>query len=211
LVFTISLGLWNVPGETSAQENILNQTSSSSSDSAQVSALRFNIEQAELEATQTDLFHRLIPQIHLSGSLGLKEILFADPSNALLSYLPRDAYRLNITLSISEIFDDSKHRIAELRLARARSELSRLRLRLLDAHAELYRELSSLELAAALDSAELSMKEDVLRFEEIRFSHGKIEFDALVRSRLDVLHAKKTLLDVERQRTETRQKMRVQP
>jgi outer membrane protein TolC len=211
LVVTISLGLSNVPGELGAQEIPRTQSEALSADSQQLGALELDVEQAALEAAQTNLLHRLIPQIHLSGSVGLKEILFADPSTALLSYLPRDAYRLNITLSVSEILDDSKHRLAGLRLEKARSELMRLRLRLRDAQSDLQRALASLERAEALDSAELSMKEDVLRFEELRFTHGKIEFDALVRSRLDVVHAKKTLLDRERQITDLRLKLRVQP
>jgi outer membrane protein TolC len=172
--------------------------------------LEFNIGQAELEVTQTNFLHRLIPQIHFSGSIGLKEILFIDPSSTLLSYLPKDAYRLGITLSINDIFDDSRHRIAELRLDRLRSELTRLYLQLQRDQSELHRELASLEFNEGIDSAELSMKEEVLRFEDLRFAHGKIEYDDLVRTRLEVLHAKKSLHQLKRLISAIRLKLRRQ-
>jgi outer membrane protein TolC len=207
----ISLGLWNIPGETSAQETLLMQTPAVSSDSLHLSMLEFNIEQAELEVVQTNFLHRLMPQIHLTGSLGWTEIFFIDPSSSLLTYIPKDAYRLNVTLSVSDILDASGHRAAELKLERMRAELTRLLRQLQSDQAELYREISSLELAAVLDSSELSMKDEVLRFEEIRFAHGQIEFDALIRSRLDVLHAKKNLLQRQRRISDVRLKIGLQP
>ena len=211
LAITISLGWWNIPCVVSAQQILLLQPSAFSSDSLLLRELEFNIGQAELEVTQTNVLHRLTPQIHFSAGIGLKEILFIDPSNTFLSYLPKDAYRLSITLPITDIFDDSRHRIAELKLGRLRAELTHLYVQMQRDQSELHRELASLEFIAGIDSAELSMKEEVLRFEDLRFSHGKIEYDDLVRSRLEVLYAKKSLYQLECQISAIRLKLRGHP
>jgi len=207
LAITISLGWWNIPGMSPAQENLLLRFSGLSADSLSLSALESDIGQAELEVIQTNLLHRLIPQIHLSGNIGIKDIFFIDPSSMFLSFLPKDAYRLTMTLSITDIMDGSGHRRAEFRLARLRAELARHRLLSQSVQSELHRELASLEVIAGMDSAALSMKEEVLRFDDIRFAHGKIEYDDLVRVRLELLTAKKNLHQLKRRMCEIRLKL----
>jgi len=160
-------------------------------DSLRLRSLDIELEQARLEAVQTDFIHRLIPQVHLSASVGFKDMLFIDPSYSVLSVLPNDAYRLNLSLSLSDLFDFSKHRTAELKCERLQADIARIRQQLQESQSGLLRELSELEALATLDSTVLALKEDVLNFNGLRFQQGKIEYDVLIRSKLDVLSAKR--------------------
>ena len=37
------------------------------------------------------------------------------------------------------------------------------------------------------------MKQEIVRFDELRFQHGKIEYDVLMRSKLEALNAERAL------------------
>ena len=210
-IFWIALACWAPPEISFAQEFLLpaelsnennanlpsaslsndSEPNTSLVDSLRLRSLDIELEQARLEAVQTDFIHRLIPQVHLSASVGFKDMLFIDPSYSVLSVLPNDAYRLNLSLSLSDLFDFSKHRTAELKCERLQADIARIRQQLQESQSGLLRELSELEALATLDSTVLALKEDVLNFNGLRFQQGKIEYDVLIRSKLDVLSAKR--------------------
>ena len=48
------------------------------------------------------------------------------------------------------------------------------------------------------------MKQEVLKFNELRFQQGKIEYDAFIRSKLDVLNVEKTIYRLNQQYTSNR-------
>ena len=58
-------------------------------DSLDLHLLELEIKKARLNATQSDLWHRLIPRISLSASLGVKDIFFIDPNTSLPYVLPQ--------------------------------------------------------------------------------------------------------------------------
>jgi len=210
-IFWIALACWAPPEISFAQEFLLpaelsnennanlpsaslsndSEPNTSLVDSLRLRSLDIELEQARLEAVQTDFIHRLIPQVHLSASIGFKDMLFIDPSYSVLSVLPKDAYRLNLSLSLRDLFDFSKHRTAELKCERLQADITRIRQQQQDSQSALLRELSELEALATLDSTVLALKEDVLNFNGLRFQQGKIEYDVLIRSKLDVLSAKR--------------------
>ena len=211
LMISILFGCWShfdmlfaqeysSPSEKSNENSaILAEVSSNSdsepntslADSLRLHSLKIELEQAQLEATQSDFVHRLIPKVHISASVGFRDMLFIDPSYTVLSVLPKDAYWLNLSLSLSDLFDFSKHRTAELKCERLQADIARIRQQLQESQSGMLRELSELQALATLDSTALALKEDVLNFNGLRFQQGKIEYDVLIRSKLDVLSMKR--------------------
>ena len=168
-------------------------------DSLQLRLLEIAIEEAQNQVSQSNLLHRLIPQITFSSSFSVRDIVFYDASGTTPYLLPGDAYRLSVSLSLSDLFDFSKHHEAQLRLDHLEIEYKRaidLQSRMMENRrlqlAEFYDLRSSL-------SEELKMKEDVARFNDLRFRQGKIAYDQLVRSQLDVLTLRRSLLHVNRE------------
>ena len=50
-------------------------------DSLEIHKLEIDIQKADEQATQTNIFHRLIPNISISASYGIGNLLFIDPSS----------------------------------------------------------------------------------------------------------------------------------
>ncbi len=204
--------LWDsvVDGNAAPKRDYLNDVlefDASILDSLRLRALRIEIEQSHLQVSETNLLHRLMPQIHLSTTFGIRDIVFIDPSNTVPYVLPKDAYRLSISLSLSEVFDFSKHRAAELRLDRLEIDYARIQQQQVESRSKAQREFSELIGLLALLADEVKMKEDVLKFNDLRFQQGKIEYDALIRSKLDVLNVKKTIHQLTQQIDEIRFKL----
>jgi len=203
------LSLWDsvVVGNAAPMGDSLNDNSAvnaSISDSLRLGELKIDIKQTQLQVSETNLLHRLMPQIHLSASFGIRDLVFIDPSNTVPYVLPNDAYRLSISLSISEVFDFSKHRAAELRLDRLQMDYRRIQQQQLESRSKAQRVFAGLNGLLALLADELKMKEEVLKFNDLRFQQGKIGYDALIRSKLDVLNMKKTIYHLNQQINEMR-------
>ena len=92
-----------------------------------------------------------------------------------------------------------KHAKAELGLHALQVERNRLEQQLAQKHLFMERQLADLRDHIFALQQELAMKEDVLRFDELRFQQGKIGYDALIHSRLEVLHLKISLGSLKRQ------------
>ena len=201
------LGTLETPDNPISIEQTYSVSTTEGIDSLQLHLQELRIEEAQLQLKQTDFWHRLLPQVHLSASIGMRDILFIDPSYNILSVLPKDAYRITFTLSLSDLFDFSKHQVAELKLMGLRADFERLRQQQQASQKKLQRELSGLESLNVLTSDELRMKEGVLKFDDLRFQQGKIQYDALIRSKLDVLNMKKTIYHLNQQINEIRFKL----
>ncbi len=170
-------------------------------DSLQLQFLDDKITIARLQAEQENLYHRLIPAIHISASYGVKDLLFYDPASGISSIVPRDAYRLTFGLSISDLFNTSK-------LTRANAELHKflierdIMLRRLQVKVKQIEQ--ELKLAAELRPMlldEISMKESIARFDSLRFYQGEIDFDVMTKSRIDLLNVRRLLLRLDAQTT----------
>ena len=168
-------------------------------DSLQLRLLEIAIEEAQIQVSQSNFLHRLIPHINFSASFGVSDIVFYNASGTTPYLLPKDAYRLSVSLSLGDLFDFSKHHEAQLRLDHLEIEYKRA----IDLKSREI-EIRRLQLAEFCEvrsslSEELKMKEDVARFNDLRFRQGKIAYDQLVRSQLDVLTLRRSLLHVNRE------------
>ena len=156
-------------------------------DSLEIHKLEIDIQKADEQATQTNIFHRLIPTISISASYGIGNLLFIDPTSTTTYIMPKDAYRLSLSLSISELLFSSKHSDALLQLSRLQTEYQHMKY--LQQATQIALRLELLDIGDKLQSLEkqLSMIQDLIHFNELRFEQGKIEYDALVRTKIEML------------------------
>ena len=151
-------------------------------DSLRFQAFEIEIEQAQLEVMETDFLHRMIPQMHFSASMGFKDLFFADPSNNVLSVLPKDAYRLSLTLPINEVFGFSKHRWAELKLFRLQLEYARIR--------QQQREMAKRRMMSEIPNADVVITNPTHYAVAIKYSGTDMRAPIVVAKGIDVLALK---------------------
>jgi outer membrane protein TolC len=166
-------------------------------DSVEREILKLEIALAKLEVSSSDLWHRLIPRVSLSASLGIRDLIFIDPSGPSPYVIPKDSYRLNFSLSLSDVLDFPKHTRAQLELDMAKARLRKFNA---DRAAALETERRRHESAhgeLALFHEELALIERLVRYNELLFEDGKIQFDALARSRLQLIGVRKSMLQLQ--------------
>jgi hypothetical protein len=168
-------------------------------DSLHLQILNEEIIMARLQLDEQNLFHRLLPSIHLSASYGVKDILFYDPASGVSSFLLKDAYRLTLSLSVFDIFSTSKYE-------RAAAELRKLLLEreiMIEGRETKMKQFEMDTLLAenlrTMLLQEIAMKEDIVRFDSLRFIQGKIDFDVVSKSRLDLLNSGRLLVRLDAQ------------
>jgi outer membrane protein TolC len=171
-------------------------------DSLQLHQLEIDIQKAEEQAGQTNFFHRLIPNISISASYGIGNLLFVDPSSTATYIMPKDAYRLSLNLSFSELFFSSKHSDAILQLSRLQTEYQHMKY--LQEATQIALRLELQDIGEKLKSLEkqLSMIEDLIHFNELRFEQGKIEYDALVRTKIELLSLQTNINNIKHQQAQ---------
>jgi hypothetical protein len=156
-------------------------------DSLELQLLANAIRHARERVAATNFWHRLLPRIQVSCSVGLHDLVFQDPATSGSYILPADAYRLSVGISLNELADASSHDAAvagleALELRRARFIAAR----------EIIRKQQARRLAAAirelmLKKEELTLLGTLLEFHQMRFNQGKIDYAALVATRLRVI------------------------
>lgn len=176
-------------------------------DSFELHLLDIEIEKAQERLKETSLWKRLIPQVHISASLGLRDVVFIDPTTFTPYIIPRDAYRLTISLSLSGIFDFSKQSLAQLELERLSTERSLRLLKLAESRKFLAQQLTALQEQLGILQEEIGIVQELFRFNQLRFEQGKIEFDTLMRTKLELLNAQKAILRIQHQQSELQSKL----
>lgn len=157
------------------------------SDSLQLRILDLEIKRISIEAQQTDFWHRLIPKVSASANIGVRQLVFTDPTTLTPYVVPQDAYRLNISLSLSGILDGEAHTIAGIQLDKLRTQKALLQQSFNTNRGKAEQELllKKLELSAQLEQAKLV--DQLLEYHEMLFAQGEVKFDALLRTRLQAL------------------------
>jgi hypothetical protein len=174
-------------------------------DSLDIRLLQIEIAKTEVRVHETSIWTRIIPQVHISASFGMRDIMFVDPSTFTPYILPRDAYRFSISLSLNDLFNSSNHRQAVLELDRLRTEATRLTMKQLQSRESLEQQLIVLHDQAGVLEKEMSLIQELLHFNELRFQQGKIEFDALVRTKLELISASMSIMQLHQQEALIRQ------
>lgn len=176
-------------------------------DSLHLRLLGIVAEKAALQAERTDFWHRLIPKVTVSAIWGTREVLFPDPGTAYL--LPKDSYRLTVSLSVDELLDFATHRSACLEHEKTAAESDEMRERMKLAREGLGATLAELDSLIRISSEETTIRESLFRYAERRFEHGKLAYEEFLRSKLDLLAAQKALISLGRRRVELLGKLRL--
>ena len=98
-----------------------------------------------------------------------------------------------MTLSLSDVFDRSDHALAELQIEQLQTQLARLKDHQHSTRQLLRQKLLSLDTETRLLRDQIRMSEDIIRFRQLLFEQGKLHYDVLIRSQLDLLDARKSL------------------
>ncbi len=175
---------------------------SSQIDSLELSQLALGIQKAEDQVSRTGLLYRLIPEVHISSSYGIGDLLFIDPSSTSTYILPKDSYRLSFSLSLSELFFSSKHSEALLQLSIQQTEYHHKILLQQKNRIILLQEISLLDERIHSLETEISMIRDLFQFNQLRFNQGKIEYDVLIRTKLELLSLETNMNALKHQRVE---------
>ena len=162
-------------------------------DSLELHLLRIQMTSAEQTISETSIWMRLIPQVHMSTSFGIHDLMFVDPYSSSTYILPRDSYRMTLSLSLNDVLFSPKHAQALNELERLKTEESILCVRQNRSRLKLQQDIDALEMEIAILEKEMNMNKELLRFNELRFQQGKLEFDALTRTRLELLSIEKSL------------------
>ena len=176
-------------------------------DSLEIEMLRIEISKAEETVNATSFWQRILPQIHLSASFGMHDLMFIDPTSYTPYILPRDAYRLTMSLPLNEVLTSSRHTQAILDLQKLRAEYSLRMIQRINSRKALEEQLLAIQDQSASLENESRLIRELLRFNEMRFQQGKIEFDALMRTRLELSAAMRSLLQLHHQEALIRLKL----
>ncbi|MEO8167329.1 MAG: TolC family protein [bacterium] len=162
-------------------------------DSLKLRLLDIEIARAELGVSETNIWHRLIPDVHLSASIGVRQLVFIDPTSFVPYTLPKDSYRLTASLSLSGIFSSTQHEQALLSLDQAQTEKAMLEQKQHSDHERQIRERNASQQELDLMQEEMKLLKEILEYTELLFNQGKADFDNLVKAKLQVLHLQQSI------------------
>ncbi len=169
---------------------------------ARIGELEEELRIAEIAVSSSSLWARIMPSIHLSGSVGLKGALFYDPEASLL--FPADSYRLTVSIPLHGLLTGWKHEETLARWRRVQMELESAR-RTAEAAKETARNrLAALEAELSVLREEHAILKDIVRYNQMLFEQGAVKFDVLARSKLQALGAERMILDRTSQLAELR-------
>ena len=152
--------------------------------SLEIKLLELNADLADIEVTQTNFLHTLIPRVSVSARVGQSSVLFLDPSRPWS--FPSDAFSAVVSLDLDRILNTVPHQQAIVRADQSRVILRKR-------NAELKQELLSLMTQIAIiDSmiSSLQLKREyrakLLEAAELKYNAAKISFEEFVRAKLDL-------------------------
>jgi len=153
------------------------------------------VEKAREEAASSNFWHRLIPQVSIAGSAGIRDLAFQDAGGALP--LPKDSYRLTVGISLSSLLEGSEHMRAELRLAETETRFSVLLRRQTLARLALERKKKELSAELAALREELSVRGSAVACQELLFAQGRVDYHAVAGARIDLIRLKHAVARLE--------------
>jgi len=152
--------------------------------SLEIKLLELNAGLADIEVTQTNFLHTLIPRVSVSARVGQSSVLFLDPSHPWS--FPSDAFSAVVSLDLDRILNTVLHQQA---IVRAEQSKVILRRRIIELRQEV---LSLLTQAAITDSmiSSLELKRQyrvkLVEAAELKYNAAKISFEELVRAKVDL-------------------------
>ena len=152
--------------------------------SLEIKLLELDADLADIEVTQTNVLHTLIPRVSVSARVGQSSVLFLDPTHPWS--FPSDAVSAVVSLDIDKILNSVPHQQAIVKAQQSRVMLRKRRI-------ELRQEIFTLATQAAIidsliSSLELKRQYRVKLVEaaELKYNAARISFEELVRAKVDL-------------------------
>ncbi len=142
------------------------------------------VARAREEAASSDFWHRLMPRVSVEGGVGVRDIAFPDASGTIV--LPKDSYRLTLSMPLSSLLEGSVHARAELGVAESETRFAMLLQRQALARRALERKKRELEEELAVLREVLVLRGSVLACLELLFAQGRADFRALAGSKVEL-------------------------
>ena len=166
-------------------------------ESHEIERLEEEINLAECRIRASSFWMRLRPTLTFTAGIGLNDALIYDPSSAIL--LPRDSYRLTLSIPFHEIWSGEKETEAIIRKRILLAEARGMREKTKHESETRNRRRSELERELKVLRAELFLLKEIVRYSELLYRDGTLTFDALARARLQALGAERQIIHVESQ------------
>jgi hypothetical protein len=160
------------------------------------------IKKAEETADQSNVLHRLMPSISISASYGIGNLVFIDPSTTAVYNIPKDSYRLSLSLSLSDIFKSYQHEQALLQVQVLQTEYQHMKYLQQGSQLAVHLELMDVEYKLHTLQKQETMMEDLQHFNELRFEQGKIEYDVLLHSKIEMMNIQSAIHNLKIHQTE---------
>jgi hypothetical protein len=176
-------------------------------DSLEIRLLEIEIRERENRVDETSLWRRLMPSIHFSASCGMHDIAFIDPTSDTPYVLPRDAYRVTFSVTLNDVLFSPAHSQALVELEKLKEMLAIRRLQQAHEDRLLQQQLMATKGRIGVHEKELALVLELLRFNQIRFDQGKIEFDVLTRTKIELLNLQRSLDGLHHQQSEIQLKL----
>ena len=158
-------------------------------DSLEMASLEIGLRMADVEASRTDLFHRLIPRVTFSASFGTHGLLFGE----VPVIVPNESYRLTVSFSLDELVNTSRYESAQLSKQKQAIEVMNVALKQKSEHNRRQSRAKALKEQLALLLEELKLQEKIVGFNSMLFDQGAVKFDALARAKLQVISVKQRI------------------
>jgi hypothetical protein len=157
-------------------------------DSLGLERIELDIGQAKERVLETDFWHRLLPRVTLSaGFAGGGDLLILNPEDRASPQILRSSYRVSFSLPLSDVFSDNEHQAALLDLKKLCLAWVELQIRQEEAHRIAREQLSALTEQRIILGEQLTLLDHIARFKQMQFDRGKLDYDALIRARMDLL------------------------
>jgi hypothetical protein len=171
-------------------------------DSLEIRLLEIEIREKENRAEETGLWRRLMPGIHFTASYGMHDIAFIDPTSYTPYVLPRDTYRVTFSVTLNDILFSPAHSQALVELEKLKEMLALRRIQHVREDRLLQQQLMAIKSQIGVHEKELALVQELLRFNHLRFDQGKIEFDVLTRTKIELLDLQRSLDGLHHQQSE---------
>ena len=162
----------------------LSAIDSALTNSFEIKLLELNADLADIEVTQTDFLHMLIPRISLSARIGRSSVLFLDPTHPWS--FPSDAFSAVVSLDLDRIINSIPHQQALVKAEQARIIVQRRETQLQQEIVSLGTQLEIIDSLIASLELKREYGEKLVQSAEVKYNAAKTSFEELVRARLGV-------------------------
>ena len=152
--------------------------------SLEIKLLELDADLADIEVTQTNFLHTLIPRVSVSARIGQRSVLFLDPTHPWS--FPSDAFSAVISLDLDRILNSVPHQQAAVRAEQSKVILRKRSVELRQEMLSLITQVAIIDSMISSLQLKCQYRTKLLEAAELKYNAAKISFEELVRAKLDL-------------------------